>query len=329
MIAPEKVTFYCKSVREDGGVYHAFPVDSSATHDTAKSWATIQDKKWDSEEHKFIYGEKLEPTVFEFENKGFDHVTIQSLSYRGNGGRAYQAIVEVDGNKFRVDLRERTLMDVIFNTGIQAGGRLNGTFCFAKDNSQTNIILEGTEEHKRAVAEREKRANHSKTIKKSELKPGYEYYTISGFRYVYLGSVYTCDVDEDGIISKPYKAMLMITSNGNGTLNYLKTGEVTYHNDRRETSTWRIELLKSHSLKIEKEKVIDVDLPKMLERINNLAEMELSEAMARKSYTRYLSDYTLLYKKAQARVDRKDVVFDESLIRQMMNKVQEYRYRWR
>jgi hypothetical protein len=288
----DKVTFYCR--KEDAnGVRHMFPVDSEAkSHDTAKSWANEGRRRWDSEKREYVYEGLNESKVFEYENKGFDHVTIIDLYHRGNGGRAYQIILEVDGNKFRMDLREDTLLEVIEQTGIQAGGRLNGTFCFAKEVSQTNLILEGTKRHKELVEYASKKKEFSKPLKRSELKVGHKYSTVSGDTEIFLGFVYTAEVKNPDRYSstvagiqvgdKPYKAMLFCRNNEE-ILDYLRTGEIKYKveqkEDRDTKEKWEertvdthfyCETTKNQKFAIEGEKILEGTTEEFVARLKKL-----------------------------------------------------------
>lgn len=325
MIAPLKMTFYCRDKNKEG-IYHAFPVDSTAKHDTAISWA--KGDRWSYKAGD--YDPNKEPVVFEFENKGFDHVTIVDLYHRGNGGRAYQIIVEVKGKKFKMDLREDTLMDVINLKGIQAGGRLNGTFCFVKESSQTNIILEGTEEHEKAIAEREKRDTFTKTISRKDLKPGYLYKTLTGSYGVFLGFVYASSIDEyDGEVSTPKKQMLFLDSIDSNLLKFLNTGDITYRTEKGKTytnfSSYYLKVTNSHSYKIEEEKKLDVDIEKIVKHLNELGRVELEEKLgAEKSTSRYLTEFTRPYILQTMRLDKKDVQLDQEVIRAMFKKKDEY-----
>ncbi|AIW03244.1 hypothetical protein CPT_Mater87 [Bacillus phage Mater] len=300
MIAPEKITFYCKPYKEEG-VYPAYPVDSSVKHDGAKCWAAECYTWRDTYE---------DPLHFEWDNSGFDHVTIESLDIRGEGGRAYQVIVERDGNRFKVDLREPTLMEVILTKGIQAGGRLNGSFCFAKEGSQTKLILEGSDTHKAALAEREKRQTYSKKISNKDLKPGHVYSTISGKSKLFLGFVYSANIDDySGNIGKVYKGALLADWNGwneDGIRQFVETGQLVEGNKVYSSD---FDVVRSHSFKIEGEKVADVDLEPLVKRLNDLGMNEYEEKMSKERYGHKLWDYTGSYILAKMRTDRKEVDF--------------------
>ncbi|AIW03555.1 hypothetical protein CPT_Moonbeam157 [Bacillus phage Moonbeam] len=300
MIAPNKITFYCKPA-DISGVHHAFPVDSSASHDSARYWATGQ-YSWQIDQK--------DPITFEWNNGGFDHVTIESLDIRGEGGRAYQVIVKRDGHFFKVDLREATLMEVILGHGIQAGGRLNGSFCFAKEGSQTKLILEGSDTHKEALAERMKREKYTKKISNKDLKPGHVYSTISGKSKLFLGCVYSANIDEySGNISKVYKGVLLADWdkwNKDYIKKFLETGELVEGN---RVYSGNFDVVKSHSFKIEGEKVADVDLEPLVKRLNDLGMNEYEEKMGKDRHSNYLWGYTGSYELAKMRTNRKEVDF--------------------
>ncbi|QIW88757.1 hypothetical protein P59_160 [Bacillus phage P59] len=319
MIAPAKITFYCRP-KDSDGIRHTFPVDSTAKHDTAKDWASRKDGYWSSG--------RVEPEVFEFDNEGFDHVTIVDLTVRSEGGRAYQVIIEKNGNKYKMDLRERTLMDVIELKGIQAGGRLNGTFCFIKEGSQTNVILEGTEAHKAAVAERKKRESlPDKPISRKDLKVGHVYKTATGQAEIFLGFVYACSISDHYEISKPYKAMLFSDFRIEN-LKFLKKG---VKEEGAYLSNWHFKVTKSHSHREEGEKVLDLDQETIVERLKRLGHEEYMEAVKDgKRYSSYFSEYTKPYILSKMELNKKDVDFKEEDVQTMVRCLEKYRYgrRW-
>jgi len=315
MLAPEKMTFYCRP-KNDQGIYHAFPVDSKGSHEVAKSWATNGGKSWGGSGWVYKTKDGSDVISFEFENKGFDHVTITELDYRGNGGRAYQAILEHEGNKFRIDLREKTLMDVILLKGIEAGGKLNGTFCFVKEAAQTNIILEGTKEHAAAVAEREKRETFTKKISNKDLKPGYAYETVTGKSSIFLGFVYTQAFDRDEYdLSNPRKAMLFANCSEE-IKSFLTTGEVPQYG----VYSWTFSVTKSHSFKIEKDKVLDIPLSDALGHINNYFQQEYARIMGMQRYSYDINDFFKVYELANIKEDKTDVYFNRQEIKDMSYK---------
>jgi hypothetical protein len=96
------------------------------------------------------------------------------------------------------------------------------------------------------------------------------YSSIAGDKKIFLGHVYSRSIDKyTGTISKPYKGMLFIDSSevGESTLKLLNDGKFT-----KEANSnifyWKFKIMKSHSLKIEEGKRLDVDLEKFVEHIN-------------------------------------------------------------
>lgn len=210
MKIPKKITLYCRQ-KDNEGVYHVFPVDAESNHDSARTWAQITGARRYERGKPIIPEGTPEPKSVELDNRGFDNLTITNLQKRGQGGRAYQVVMEEGGNKYRFDLREDTLMDVIHTQGIQAGGRLNGTFCFAKVGTSTKIILEGTKDHIEALEDENTKTVYAKPIKKADLKVGSIYAQTNGREGLFVGHVYTADINpETGELGKTYKAMVFI-----------------------------------------------------------------------------------------------------------------------
>lgn len=316
MIGFSKVTFYCRP-KDKEGVFHAFPVDSAASHETAKNWATVYN--WENKSKP-----TTEPEVFEFENTGFDNIQIKSLDIRGNGGRAYQVTLEMEGKKFKVDLRENTLLDVINTKGIQAGGRLNGTFCFAKEGSQTTLILEGSKQHKHALNAQYERETYSKTISRKDLKPGHSYTTISGDSKIFIGFVYAANLNkDDGKLTNVKKQMLFIKDDPD----YINFANIKDSGDKG-IYRWELKVVDSHSFRIEGDKKLEIT-PDVFDRIIAFGEKSYAEIMTRDRYSSYLSDYFEPYKIAKMRVNKKDTDFKQEDVDKMVNKAYEYTRSWR
>lgn len=316
MTAPHKITFYCRQP-DSNGVHPTFPVDSESKHDTAKSWASSTG---------YYSKGKQEPVVFEFDNSGFDHVTITSLDIRSEGGRAYQVVLERDGNNFQVDMREATLMDVIRNTGIEAGGRLNGSFCFNKAGSQTQLIRENSEVHKQAITDRETREKYNKTISAKDLKPGYKYSTPSGKSAVFIGAVYAANNGElkDSNV-KATKHLLWAKYDEPKVFEYLKSGKQS-DNGRDKVSDWYFDLNRSHSFKIEGEERIDVDLETMVSRIAELGLQVVEQVDKDSRHISYMEQFTSPYRLATMVLDRKTFKVDADIIQRNYAKLSKSRY---
>lgn len=192
----ERVVFWCKSEPNEG-VYDTFPVELGKDESNAEYWSTITKRDW--VDGRWTNTEVQKGIRFEYENL-FKDVTIQSLSYRGNGGRAYKVVIKHDDKQFLVDFREDGIMDVIKNTGIEAGGHLNGDFTFIKDGSQTKLVRIGSEMHERFVKVR--KVQNTKPLKLSEMTPMHFYKKKNGDECLYLGEFYTPEITLNDEVSK-------------------------------------------------------------------------------------------------------------------------------
>lgn len=260
---PTKITLYCRTA-DSKGVEHAFPInpDSEKRHETARNWASS--RGWGSNSNNAF-------NIYEYDNKGFDHVVIESLEYRGEGGRAYNVTLHHDGHKFKVDLREDALMDIIKNAGIKAGGRLNGTYAFITGTGQTYLIRENSEAHKRAIAETQRLAKIPTTpIKKGDLKPGYLYETISGEKAIYLGEIYSRSIGSENYnglnFGKKTKSMMFLRASSK------KEAENILNEKDLDKVYYQYDIKASHSYKIEKTKIIDVDFNAIVKNLKEGAE---------------------------------------------------------
>lgn len=119
------------------------------------------------------------------ENKPIHGVRVCSVEHRGQGGRAYKAII----NKYYVDLREDVLMDTILQSGIAAGGVLLGEYIWAKVSGQMKLVRMGSELH-RLIAEFDSKKD-IKPIGKDELEIGGVYQTRKKEKSIFLGYVNT------------------------------------------------------------------------------------------------------------------------------------------
>lgn len=168
------------------------------------------------------------------DNKPFK-VRIVDLDFRGNGGRAYKALVNLGGvNNLLIDLREDMIMDVIRNFGIGKNGECDAEFIFAKIVSQMKVIRVGSKIHQELLELKEIQAKSK--IKITNYEIGCLYGNSMGrVENVYLGKKWTKD--------KNFKDILVCVF-----------GEYYAHDKK----IYRIKLIKSPSYKIEGDK-IDVD----------------------------------------------------------------------
>lgn len=291
---PERIFLYCKKPKDqvanvnndfdddeedyedEPGVRRAFPVSdqsSQSRHENAEQWAITRDYDYTNRTSTEIPGD-----LFEYQNSGFSEVTIKSLDIRGQGGRAYQVTMTHDNKKFQVDLREDALLDVIYNTGIEAGGKLNGTFCFIVEGSQTNLVRENSNIWKSAQKGAEARKNA--TLKKSDLKAGHLYKTLSGENAIYLGEAYSrsLSVKQDGGYSYRRKKVKLECGKVSKKMIFLKTYSYDdieeVKKDLKELKEkedhWGIEVQSSHSYREDLGLVENINVDEIISIINKI-----------------------------------------------------------
>lgn len=118
-------------------IRHTFPYNpqSKTAPKTAMAWASRS--FYDHKSRSMI--DPGQPEILERKNDPFT-ITIIDLDVRSEGGRAYKVID--DANRC-FDLREDQIVDVIKHTGIEAGGKINGTFVWGITASTTRLVLVG------------------------------------------------------------------------------------------------------------------------------------------------------------------------------------------
>lgn len=164
-------------------VFPCFPVDKASPTSlvTALRWAGYNSSNPQS-------GNPM-PEQVERENTPFD-IRIAGLEARERGGRACKVVTD-EGYWF--DLREDVLLDAIFLSGIEKGGRIKGKFVWGKVGSQMKLVRVGSALY-RALIEAGKR----KTIAKvKQLSPGGIYRNVKGERFLVIGRVSTVEFTYD------------------------------------------------------------------------------------------------------------------------------------
>lgn len=170
-----------KTVKET--VTPAFPTEDgdSKSLTRAKEWA-----------ERSYYNEKKRVSQTEVvENVPVNNVRILSLEERGNGGRAYKAII----HNYYVDLREDVLMDTVLKVGIEPGGILKGEYVWAKMGSQMKLVRIGSELH-RLIMEFESKKD-IKPVGKGDLEVGGVYQDRKKNRAIFIGYVNTTGFKEE------------------------------------------------------------------------------------------------------------------------------------
>lgn len=194
---PEKIT-YIYSASQEVCVGCQWDIDRSADNTTTVKQIVVpafpaasNDAKakktgidW-VKSHIRPYNPNTQVQELEVDNKNITNIQILSLEERGNGGRAYKALV----NNFYVDLREDVVLDAMLQVGIQPGGILNGNYLWAKIGSHTKLIREGSELHRLVLDYMGK--NAMKTISKKALEVGGVYQDKKKNKAIFLGYVNT------------------------------------------------------------------------------------------------------------------------------------------
>jgi len=181
---PENMIFVCRIDKDsDDNIMDVFPVEKGNDKtlkraiDWAKGWRTCTYKQF------FVPNEK------------FENLTITDLEQRGEGGRAYKVVLELDNSKYRFDLRENILMDIIKHQGIGKGGLLKGPFKFVLVGSQMKLMYIDGDIYKDATERDAERTG--KRILDNELVIGGVYQSLNGNMSVYLGKGYKLQYEQD------------------------------------------------------------------------------------------------------------------------------------
>lgn len=163
-------------------VLPTFPVDSedNNTMQRALSWA--KDGGWDHENKVRIINE---PSIKEVDNNPISNVRVLSLEQRGQGGRAYKALID----DLYVDLREDVLMDTLLQSGVDVGGVLKGEYVWAKMTSNMKLVRVGSELH-RLIVEFDSKKD-IKPVSKNDLEVGGVYQDRKKNKAIFIGYVNT------------------------------------------------------------------------------------------------------------------------------------------
>jgi hypothetical protein len=126
------------------------------------------------------------PVVTERANDPIRNIRLIGLEHRGNGGRAYKALID---DTYVFDFREDVLLDAILNDGILPDGILPGEYIFSSVNSEMKLIRVGSLLHAKMVAATAYWSE--KVITKFEVGGVYKNKVSE---LLYLGTVYTSDI---------------------------------------------------------------------------------------------------------------------------------------
>jgi hypothetical protein len=191
---PKKISYVysASKIINNMTVYPAYPVvdGNPRTLLSAKSWAENQKRQYDTKTNIHSVSNDL-VMVDTFDNNEIDNVRIVDLESRGNGGRAYKAIIN---DKYYVDVRENVILDCIQNTSI-IDQKLSGKFKWVSSKSM-NLLRVGSNDYKDMV-DADRRRN-MKCLKIKDLKPHTIYANKKGIKTLFI------DFVDSIIYSAPY-----------------------------------------------------------------------------------------------------------------------------
>jgi hypothetical protein len=203
---PKKLKFYCRPETKirfrwsdvefedpsaaDVSAIPVFVTDSEnlKTQKTAVDWAGCAQWHWDPVTGKRVDVSKPY-TVVEADNLPVKSVRIIGLDIRGNGGRAYQALVN---EKYLVDMREDVMLDTMINVGMGVNATLPGEYIFAQIGAEMKLIRVGSKLHELMIETTE--FGEKKPI--SKLIPG-RIYSSKTKTVLYLGEVWHTQISHD------------------------------------------------------------------------------------------------------------------------------------
>lgn len=182
-----------KIIKELGYAVHAYPRDSIQEKLPVRQVYLFNNESVKSKANAEAWakgtwrGEGPSPVAAKSRpNTPMTNLWLDTLEYRGEGGRAYKVINKDDMTYF--DLREDQLLQGILKHGISAGGKLNGEWVFAMDHSQCKCVLTDSEEYAEAL-EKDARPVEQKTkVSLKDLKVGHIYTDKNvNCEYIYVG----------------------------------------------------------------------------------------------------------------------------------------------
>lgn len=190
---PEKILYVCKQSESitpkfsdtdeeffSTSAMPAFPVDPTRenTVESARKWAQGYGYNSKDEVHKEV----------EMPNEPIYEVQIVDLEIRGEGGRAYKAIVH---GSFLVDIREDVILEAMLEKGIRQGNFISCNFIWCRVGTQMKLVRNGSSLHK--AVQKAHILKQQKKVSTKNLVAGTIYQNIQG-KCIFLGFVKTADL---------------------------------------------------------------------------------------------------------------------------------------
>ena len=156
-------------------VLPTFVADSVNENSIQRGMDWAGGRPWETKKYK---GKKTET-----DNAPLTDIRIIGLEYRSEGGRAYKVLF--GAKDYYADLREDVLLEAILSVGIEAGGRLNGEYLWARVGSQMKLVRIGSSLHTANLDSMQYKAKPKISIKNLEI--GRIYIDSREFEHLYLG----------------------------------------------------------------------------------------------------------------------------------------------
>lgn len=204
---PEHVTYFYSKKKKlesfwDNSAFHAgwvgqevtpaFCSDTTNTKtmETGRTWAENQNRGYNPNNIPSVPTQEISRP-----NDPISGIKIVSLEHRGEGGRAYKVVTT---DNFYFDVREDVLMDTMIESGISAGGFLNGTYVWARVNSEMKLVRTGSKLHDALLVSTADRALSK--IGYGNFKEGHIYSSKGKDQVIFLGYVdcVTCKYEKPG-----------------------------------------------------------------------------------------------------------------------------------
>ena len=155
---------------------YLFEVGDENGQKKAEEWARRYENRWDKDKETVV----IEPTVHEFENKGFTVTILDSAGGSSQGGRLsfWKCKVEKDGVEFIVGVNDGILADLIRNSDLEKG-TVKQKVMFARQGGQPGFIHEKMEAYEEAVADMKHKADMKAMKKTSKWEMGGVYSSLT------------------------------------------------------------------------------------------------------------------------------------------------------
>lgn len=193
---PENVTYFYSQKKKlecfwDNSAFHAGWVGQEVTpafcSDTTNTKTMQTGREWAERQNRGYNPNNIPAAPTQEVSRPNDPISgikIVSLEHRGEGGRAYKVVTP---DNFYFDVREDVLMDTMIESGISAGGFLNGTYIWARVASEMKLVRTGSKLHEALIVSTADRALSK--IGYGNFKEGHIYASKGKDQVIFIGYV--------------------------------------------------------------------------------------------------------------------------------------------